>query len=167
LLWSEQDKKGEYRPIIWHIETDQERADADRFYQIATWRRWSTPKELHELVRNPGPWLLRWNSNGLFGFQFRFLRTADWDWLFGPGSDDRIIVSKEPGEPDVVFTDDPSQAVRITSAQVLALIPEFIKQYGLGDEVWDYFEPILPAEPYRDFRAEQFALKKAKVLPTN
>lgn len=163
LLWSELQDDGSVSTKLWQIENEEEREEADRFYALVTWRRWSKESQLHTLVMDPGPWLIRWNHDGLYGWQFRFLRVADWDYLFGPGSLERVCFSKDPTDKDVLFVADPATAALCTSAQVLPFVHQLMRHYDMSVERWDYFEPVLPKDAYRDFRAETFSLLTAKL----
>jgi hypothetical protein len=163
MIWSEL-VNGESRTMFWEIETAEELERAEFFHTVMTWKRWKTERELHELVKAPGPWLVRWNHDGLYGFQFHYLRTGDWDWLFGPGSDQRPVFNRDdPDANDTVFVSNPAKAAKLTSAQVLAVIHLLTENYGFDGNTWDYFEPVLPSEPQRDFRAENFKLPHAQV----
>lgn len=167
LIWTElSDDRSSTSTKMWLIDDDEERADAEKFYSMATWRRWSAMKQLEQILRNPGPWLIRWNHDGLYGWNFHFMRVADWDYMFGPGSDERICFSPDPADKDVIFVSDPAEAARCTSAQVLAFIPNLMKNYGFSETKWDYFEPVPQSDAQRDFRAEHFGLEPAKIVPT-
>ena len=164
MVWSEL-FDGEIRTMAWEIFTEEEVEHAKFVHEVMTWKRWTTERDLNELVKDPGPWLVRWNHDGLYGFQFHYLRTGDWDWLFGPGSDDRPIFNREnPEATDTVFVPDPAQAAKLTSAQVLAIVRQLTKNYGFDGNTWDYFEPVLPSESHRDFRAERFNLPPAQLM---
>jgi hypothetical protein len=74
LAWLEKFDEDEQPHVMsWYPEADDERAEAKRFFGVAMWRTWRAREELRELLRRPGPWLIRQN----FQETYCFLRTTD------------------------------------------------------------------------------------------
>jgi hypothetical protein len=124
--------------MVWTPKTGEEWAEARRFYAAATWRRWTTLEELGQLLQQPGPWLIRRNFQELYGF-------------LCPTEKPKEIISKI--DKEWRFTSDPAEAIRMTSDEVLALIP-YLTANGYckyaGQEA--YLEPVKPEEPRKNFR---------------
>ena len=90
--------------------------------------------DLRELVRESGPWLIRYNI-------------MDRAYQYIVSSDQRFL-----SESEDIFSDDPSDAVPLPSGQVLQLIPylnNLLEQDPSGSV---YFEPVKPSEAKLNFR---------------
>jgi hypothetical protein len=141
LAWMEtfdEDKKPHV--MSWYPETDDEKAEAKRFFEIAMWRPWRTRQELQALLRQPGPWLIRQN----FQEAYCFLCTTDEAVMLGT-------------KDDFVFSYDVEKAVRLTSERALVLIP-WLMDVGYGK--WTggppYLEPVKPEDARTNFRSLRF-----------
>ena len=141
LAWLETfDEDKEPHVMSWYPETEEEKAEAQRFYEIAMWRSWRTLEELHAILRQPGPWLIRQN----FQETYCFLRSTD----------PKIMLDTEK---DDAFNYDPSLAVRLTSEQALELIPQLMdKGYGKWTGGGAYLEPVKPEDARTNFRARRY-----------
>jgi hypothetical protein len=118
--------------MAWDPDTNAEQAEAERFYEAAHWKSWTTPADLQRLLRPKGLWLIRWNLLG----RYEFLTTKDEHLVFGPGDGDFFL-----------FHSEPSKAVQVTSEEALHLIPRLMKDFG----GW-IFEPVKPEQAMNDLR---------------
>jgi hypothetical protein len=133
LIWVEEDfGTRELRVMAWDPVGLAEIAEAQRFYQAAHWKSWTTVDDLQRLLRAKGPWLIRWNLLG----RYEFLTSKDEQVLFGPGNSDFLL-----------FHSDPGKGVQVTAEEALALIPRLMQEYG-----GYIFEPVKPAYATKDLR---------------
>jgi hypothetical protein len=141
LVWTETiEERDKPEVMVWNPETDEEKAAAQRFFDIAMWRSWRTLEELHAILRQPGPWLIRQN----------FLDT----YCFLGTTDRAIILDTVKGD---AFWYDPNEAVRLTSEQALELIPYLMdKGYGEWTGGGAYLEPVKPEDARKNFRALRY-----------
>src|SRR5690606_29999794 len=122
--------------MLWYPKAADEIAEAQRFYDMATWRSWTTLDDLERLLATPGPWLIRWNAFGTF--------------MFLCSSDERLLFEVADAE---TISRDVSDAVRFTSAQALDLIRRLMADWELGDS-GIYFEPVRPEAAESDGRLQ-------------
>jgi hypothetical protein len=141
LLWVE-DVAGsdDSVPMMWIPETNEAREEADLFFETANWRPWTTPNELRELLRDPGPWLVRQNIMG----NHYFLTTTEETVIFDP-------------EADEVFVNDPERAVEFDSRQAASIMLRYSEEQEYDDGMI-YLEPVRRVDAHRDFRSERFGL---------
>jgi hypothetical protein len=141
LAWLETfDSDGKPHVMAWHPETDAEWAEARRFSEIALWRSWRTLPELHALLQQPGPWLIRQN----FLETYCFLRTTA----------EPILLDTQKDE---AFSYDVAQAVRVTSDRAMELIPRLMDMgYGKWTGGGPYLEPVKPEDARKNFRSSVF-----------
>jgi hypothetical protein len=144
LAWLETfDEDKEPHVMSWYPETDEEKAEAQRFFEIAMWRSWRTLEELHAILRQPGPWLIRQNNKE----NYMFLSTTD----------PKVMLDTERDE---AFNYHPSVAVQLTSEQALELIPLLMdKGYGNWTGGAAYLEPVKPEDALTNFRALRYPVK--------
>ncbi|AGA29140.1 HEAT repeat domain-containing protein [Singulisphaera acidiphila] len=139
LVWTERQGDGDdIRAMMWRPEDAEERAEAERFFQAATYRSWHTEDDLREILKASDSWLIRLNMFGVL----KFLTVNQEDVLFGPDIDEIEV-----------FADVPAQAATFTAEQTRAFIPRLAQEW-LQDDQDFYFEPIRPAEATRDFRLD-------------
>lgn len=139
LLWVEETDDEEMVPMMWVVDTPEEKAEAERFYKAATWRSWRTVEELKELLKADGPWLVRWN----FGGRLRFVNSSD-----------RKLLFETDGYAEL--TSEPSNAATMSSGDALEIIlrmTEMVEGLGAGTAI--YYEPVRPIDALKDFRAAQ------------
>ena len=141
LAWLETfDEDKEPHVMSWYPETDEEKAEAQRFFEIAMWRSWRTLEELHALLRQPGPWLIRQN----FQETYCFLCTTD----------PKIMLDTEKDE---AFNYEPSVAVRLTSERALELIVRLMDAgYGKWTGGGAYLEPVRSEDARKNFRSLRY-----------
>jgi Protein of unknown function (DUF4241) len=131
LVWSER-REGDVASMMWRPRSEEDRAEAERFYEAARVRSWKTPDDLRALLSGPGPWLIRLNMFGTL----KYLTENREEVLFAPDSDD---------DGPETLADEPAKAATFTSEQALAFIPRLGKEWLQDDEDY-YFEPVRPAD---------------------
>jgi hypothetical protein len=121
----------EPEPMIWILESEEEKAEAQRFYDAVNYCNWTTIADLEKLLREPGPWLIRW----------RFLDQL----LFLSCVDERILFNDADPNAEV-FVEDPKKAVKMESALALRLIPRLAQDYAGGNRDGLFVEPVRPKD---------------------
>lgn len=140
LCWLEKRRHdGKICVMCWHLETDEERTQGQRFSDFFTWKRWETDKDLQAILRHPGQWLVRFNVN--YDQTYRFLVTAD-----------QVLIVAD-GE---IHTDDPAKGVLVNSSQALQMIPWLNNSLGSGPHESIYYEPVRPEDAMVNFREAWF-----------
>ncbi len=136
LVWVEepspQNKGG---VMVWLIE-EEDREEAERFFELASWRSWRTEVDLRSILEVPGPWIIRRNWLGVF----QFLNTLDPIANFGPGWEDNLTL-----------TSNPDEAAHATSQQAFDLVPKLNERNHEEGRPY-YFEPVRPSEAMIDRR---------------
>jgi hypothetical protein len=133
MVWNEHRGADDVKAVMWRPETASERAEAERLYEAARRRSWTTPDDLRALLNGPGPWLLRLNMFGVL----KYLTENREEILFAPDSDDQ--------EAPETLADEPEKGATFTREQVLDFIPRLWEEWLQRDEDF-YFEPVRPEQ---------------------
>jgi len=133
MVWNERRGDEDVAAMMWRPENAAERAEAERLYEAARRRSWTTLDELRALLDGPGPWLLRPNMFGVL----KYLTENREEVLFAPDSDE--------GDAPETLADEPAQGATFTREQVLEYIPRLWEEWLQRDEDY-YFEPVRPED---------------------
>jgi hypothetical protein len=140
VAWGEVRDDDEVDILVWRFENEAERVEAFRFFNACDWRRWRTQKELRAILATGDDWLIRYYQLG----EFQFLNSAVHKYL----------LSTDP--KTVILTEEPSEAAHFSRAKALKTIAVMTADFELDELDHDlYFEPVSPADPFHDFRADQ------------
>jgi hypothetical protein len=144
LLWVErfEDEHGTPEPkvMLWVPDTEEELAEARRFYEASCWKSYRSFEELSSRPRQPGRYIVRWwSQNGYFSY----LRSLD---------EERLFPSPDDGPECWCLT--PEEAVVMTHDKAIEMTIRLMKAYGFDIAEADvmYLEPILLEEAITSHR---------------